>query len=391
MLLANELAVLNAARRDILFAALRTSGAATCYLFEVDENAQRYQLAACTSTVEEHPEPVALSSRSLLVRWFRANRAYLPIPDSIGVCNELDESSRRLLTNLQVCGFCPLVHNDDLIALVAVRGTAPTADGIQRLMLQSATWGSQLDHERAEYRRASLSENAARNNRLTVTGQMAASIAHEVRNPLAALRSTVQMVRDRDVRPEAQQAALDSVLSEVDRIEDVLSDMMTAGKPSRPVHEPCDLAEIVQDAAAFLRAYTRRAQQTIHISDAAQAIVLGDAYKLRQVFVNVLLNACQASTHNTAINVTVSVDSEAKTVTVLVQDHGCGVPAHQLARVFEAFYTTKHDGGGLGLAICREIIERHGGTISLGSTPGRGTTATITLPAGSDNGANPRH
>jgi signal transduction histidine kinase len=150
-----------------------------------------------------------------------------------------------------------------------------------------------------------------------------------------------------------------------------------------------DVAQWVTDAASFCRAYAHRRSQVITVRSVAAATILGDLNELRQVLVNVLLNACQASANGASIDIQTAI-AEPGHVSIVVRDEGSGMTPELMARVFEPFYSTKQDGGGLGLAISRDIILQHGGEIVLQSVVGTGTTATIRLPLGDSRGSHPR-
>jgi signal transduction histidine kinase len=138
-------------------------------------------------------------------------------------------------------------------------------------------------------------------------------------------------------------------------------------------------------------AYARSHGQIIQRGPSSRVIVLGDRHELRQVFVNVLLNACQASAPGGRINVDIGVAAGADgapLAVVTIRDSGTGIPAAVVERVFEPFFTTKADGGGLGLALCREAMYRHNGEVMLSSAEGVGTMVTIRLPAQGADGEN---
>jgi signal transduction histidine kinase len=219
---------------------------------------------------------------------------------------------------------------------------------------------------------------------LSITGQLAASIAHEVRNPLAAIRSTVQMIRDEDAAPNEHGRLLNTVIDEVDRVNDVLSHMLVLGRPHTTRQESCNVAEIADSASDFCSPYAKRRGQQIVRTGTETLWVQGDPHELRQVLVNVLLNACQASGSQAIVLVETVCElsgSEGPWAIVRVSDRGTGIPARDLPRVFEAFFSTKTDGGGLGLSLCREIVLRHNGKIEIDSTPDVGTTVTVYLPS----------
>jgi signal transduction histidine kinase len=220
---------------------------------------------------------------------------------------------------------------------------------------------------------------------------MAAGIAHEVRNPLAAVRSMVQLVRDETVPFGDRNRLLDNVVTEVDRVNRVLSGMLALGRPTAARDERTDLAALATDAVSFCQAYAKQRGEIIQASFSESLWVQGDPHELRQVLVNLLLNACQAS----EAGQTILVDGASKAelgytpqVVIRIMDSGEGMPRSVLDQAFEPFFTTKQDGGGLGLSICRDAVRRHGGSITIASELHVGTIVSVELPQ-APNASNP--
>jgi signal transduction histidine kinase len=381
MLISNEPPEPDLIRSEILANACDQLCTRNALLFELSPGGTHYRPETLPSdriAFDYHVSP-----KSLLIRWLRTNGIELLIPDRIGVFDALPPDEQAALQRMRLTACIPLVHARMLEAFVALdcESAAAHPGRLRQATLQAPAWAARLSDAKARWRARREAETSARSNRLTVTGQLAASIAHEVRNPLAAIRSTVQLVRDHEASVEDQHTLLTNVLNEVDRITLVLKHMLTSGRVRTPNYEACDLVPIADEAIQFLRGYSRPQDQRIERIGVDQLLVFGDPHELRQTLVNLLLNACQASPRGARIVIeTVRDSSHGDHAVVTVKDNGCGIPADQVTKVFEPFYSTKVDGGGLGLGICREIIERHGGRIELASQPGHGTTMTIRLP-----------
>jgi signal transduction histidine kinase len=383
-------AELEATRRRILSWALKASGATAALLFELTETDANYRIEA-----HSQPEPGSgrgLSSNGLLAKWLRINNEVLPVPDSVGIFEELSADERVTLQELSISACMPLVHERALVGIVGVVSGAgnPRLAELRESAAERRTWAAHLNESQSTRRARVLAETTARSNRLSVTGQLAASIAHEVRNPLAAIRSTVQLIRDNEVPPEDHGEFLGNVIEEVDRVSLVVTQLLSAGRLRSPNYQSFELVDVIDDAIRFLRGYTKPQEQSIERTGLASAVVHGDPYELRQVLVNLLLNACQASPAGGCIRVDCASDADHSCHVVRVSDEGVGIPNERLSQVFEPFYTTKVDGGGLGLGICRETIERHGGRVELASQLGLGTTITFHLPAGSTDATHSR-
>jgi signal transduction histidine kinase len=215
-------------------------------------------------------------------------------------------------------------------------------------------------------------------SKLATVGELAAGIAHEIRNPLAGIGAAVEVLGDNGNGEHAE--ILQEIRQQVKRLNSTLSDLLDFARFREPTLAPCDLAEIVRRTLPLIRADAQ--QHQIHIQlelPAALPPLHADAMQLQQALLNLLLNAVQAMPRGGTL--TVRACADATTVRLAVSDTGVGIAPEQQAKIFSPFYTTKHRGTGLGLAITRTIIEKHNGRITVASAPGRGATFTLELPA----------
>jgi signal transduction histidine kinase len=229
---------------------------------------------------------------------------------------------------------------------------------------------------------------AARAQQLAVAGQVAAAMAHEVRNPLTAIRSSVQYVMESPSSAPDTRELLEQVIEEVDRINRTISGMLGFSRPPEAEFADLDFMEVAEAALSLVEPHV--AHHRIILArelDGPPLPIRGDSHQLRQVLLNVLLNGCQATPIGGRLTVSrVPLVASAQMTQapshccVTVADSGCGIPAELLETVFDPFFTTKPQGSGLGLAICRAIMERHGGTVRLESRLGQGTVVFLTLP-----------
>jgi signal transduction histidine kinase len=328
-----------------------------------------------------------LSATGFAARWLRVNQVPLPVPDRIGIYDHLSAPDKEFLarTGTRLC--VPLCTKRQLVAVLCLVGAPPSGSTGLR---PPPSWAERLANGRAAAAAAERARTAERTNRLTVAGQVAAGIAHEVRNPLAAIRSSVQLLRDGDVSAPAAAQLLNGVLEEIDRVSAILGTVLAAGRASEGRRELLDLRTTAQQAVSFLRAYTRMAGVELKVVCSDQPVQgFVDPLEIRQILINLLLNACQASSRAAVVTVDVSMRFRHAEgfATFAVRDQGVGISASDLAKVFEPFFTTKVDGGGLGLAICREIAERNRWSVTLESTLGAGTTATLLIPVANGTSA----
>ena len=221
-----------------------------------------------------------------------------------------------------------------------------------------------------------------RAERLAAVGQMAAMVAHEVRNPLGTLRGQVELARER-LDPEApfrERERFTEMLDEIDRINRLTEEFLGLARDLPLDLSPVELGALAASIAQELNASTRGADSRIEaVAPPAPVLASADADKLRQAIYNLVLNAVQVGGAGTRVQIEVGADGERAHVTVA--DDGPGVPVELATTLFEPFVTARPGGSGLGLAVARRVAERHGGTLMLESPPGRrGARFSIYLP-----------
>ncbi|MBV8881237.1 MAG: HAMP domain-containing protein [Planctomycetaceae bacterium] len=231
--------------------------------------------------------------------------------------------------------------------------------------------GVELDHL-VEAMNRMLAE-VRRAERLGVMGQMAAGVAHEIRNPLSSIKMTVQMLREGAKDAEAH----DLVLREIERLELIAAELTGASQPLRK--EPVKLDTVVDDVLELMRRRLDHLGVRVERSYAPAAEVPVDVARFKRCVMNLVLNGAQAMPAGGPLRI--GVGPRNGNVRFSVTDAGPGVPAEIGAKVFEPFVTTKQDGVGLGLALTKRIIEDHGGAIGYDGAPGA-TTFWIELPRG---------
>ncbi len=228
--------------------------------------------------------------------------------------------------------------------------------------------------------RATLKQLSQR-EALVAVGEFAATLAHEVRNPLTSIRVDLQRVEERLPADSDLRTPLARALREVQRLDGTVSGALRIARSGNVALEPVDvripLDRAVEVSAA---AFERSGAREIGVEcDAEPFMVRGDEAALEQVFLNLLLNAAQALGPGGLAGV--RMHSDGRFVVVDVWDTGAGIAADRLASVFDPFYSTRPDGTGLGLAIARQVVLAHGGTITIDSQEDAGTTVSISLPA----------
>ena len=228
-----------------------------------------------------------------------------------------------------------------------------------------------------------LEETMRRAERLATVGQLAAGIAHEIRNPLASISGSIELLGQAPRASDEDKALMAIVLREIDRLNALVGELLDYANPRPPELVEFDLGELLADTLQVIR--QDRSWGAVRVRAELPdepLVVVADPSKLRQVAWNLVRNATEAITAGVG-EVIVRARAAGEQVVVEVEDDGPGIPADQLARIFDPFFTTKKRGTGLGLATCHGIVAEHGGTLTVESTPGRGSRFTMTLPRGS--------
>lgn len=218
-----------------------------------------------------------------------------------------------------------------------------------------------------------------RSEQLAAVGELAASIAHEVRNPLAGMRGAMEVLRKQPGRPDAAEV-IEEMIGQIDRLEHLVRDLLVFARPVSPRPRAFDLPDLLDRVLRYHEEAAAAAGITIERRYGGDAAPLAaDPQQLEQVVLNLVTNAVQAMERGGRL--TLGVVRNPEGLCIRVEDTGPGIPEAILDRVFQPFFTTKHRGSGLGLSIVRRIVENHGGRVSIDSQPGRGTAVSVTLPA----------
>jgi two-component system sensor histidine kinase HydH len=217
----------------------------------------------------------------------------------------------------------------------------------------------------------------ARREGLAQMGEMGAMLAHEIRNPLAGIKGYAQLI-DKKPQDERNSDFARRIVTETQRLEALVSDLLAYARSDRDSMAAVDLGEVISHAADLLR----HEAETLHLkitSQCPEALrIPGSRDGLGQVLLNLGKNAIQAMPGGGSLRITAA--GSGNSVKIEVSDTGIGISREDVPRIFEPFFTTKAKGTGLGLALCRKIVEEHGGSIIVHSAVGEGTVVSMTLP-----------
>ncbi|MBX3040644.1 MAG: ATP-binding protein, partial [Bdellovibrionaceae bacterium] len=225
-----------------------------------------------------------------------------------------------------------------------------------------------------------LEGNLRQAEKMAAVGQLAAGIAHEIRNPLSGISGSVELL-SQNATDEDDKKLMKIILREIDRLNLLISEFLDYARPEAPPVDPVDLVPVLQEVldSVSLSKGVRKETETVR-SFPIKAVIAGKSEKLKQAFLNILINSHQAMENTLRPVLEVSIAEEENQTVVRIRDNGSGMKESTLKRIFEPFHTTKTKGTGLGLAITHKILEGHGARIFVESEEGRGTEFKLVFP-----------
>jgi signal transduction histidine kinase len=328
-----------------------------------------------------------LAANGIIAQWFRANRQILFFEENTEVTDYLRDELQPFL-DLSISLACPLISMDRLIGMVFLHLSQGPLNKIQMANLQVLSRQASLAFENALLFKERLRQNERmfRAEQLAMMGQFAAGIAHELRNPLTAIRSTVQYLENEFDQDTDQRKLAHGILDEVDRLNNIVGNLLSLAQPTESNPEDVDVCQEIERCANFIE--TKAKSQNIKL----QTNIKKDLPKLRfnpaelrQVLLNVMMNGLQAMPKGGRLFIKARCLVEdsvtgSERMLIHIEDEGSGIPLNLRQKVFEPFFTTKAGGTGLGLAICNSIVKRYNGEIWIEQAEGGGTEVKISLP-----------
>jgi PAS domain S-box-containing protein len=212
---------------------------------------------------------------------------------------------------------------------------------------------------------------------LTRLGEMAAVVAHEVRNPLAGIRGALQIIATRLPADSRDRSVIGDILARLDSLNNIVQDLLLFARPRPPRADKVSLGSLIDGTIDLLKKDPNFARMEVNVQG-GDPVIEGDVEQLQAVFMNLLINAAQASGGSGQLEI--SLASRDGHCEVTVRDHGPGIPPEVRERIFEPFFTTKHRGTGLGLPTAKRVVELHKGTIEVTTPPDGGTLVRVSLP-----------
>lgn len=327
------------------------------------------------------------SQKDNLIKWLNVNRCSLNVVRQSQVVEFLSQNGRQLLVDASIQIILPLVVINRLTGVLFVgrddrrRRYSPEDESLMvSLVSQSAL---AIEYAMVYQFQENKLKRLFHADKLMTVGELAAGAAHEIRNPLAAIRSTVQYIK-RDL-PDDKQKLVDGIIEEVDRIDKIIKGLLSFSRTSELHVESLDLHNVLEQTLSLLDPELKN--HNIEVAKEYRLVdpyIQGDGAQLKQVFLNILLNSIQAMEKTGKVTIVTDLTpNREEFVTILLADTGSGIPTSALPKVFDPFYTTKETGTGIGLSISYGIVHRHGGEIEIRSSrdgEGKGTNVTINLP-----------
>jgi signal transduction histidine kinase len=271
------------------------------------------------------------------------------------------------------------VEQGDFAVRIAYKGK----DEIGRLIVSFNSMVDRLDVAKNELEQFHF-QQLERADRLASIGEMAAGIAHEIKNPLAGISAAVTIIKDDMTPDDPRGAILGEVVDQVKRLDKTVNDLLFFGKPSMPELSRVDINSILNTTLKFASQHRGgvNIERRIDLKPDLPPVYADDK-QMQQVFLNIMLNAYQAMTSGGVLGIASSlvVRDNVEYVRVDISDTGPGIPPQILEKIFTPFYTTKAQGTGLGLPICNKLVKLHKGEIRVMSNDTSGTTFTVELPA----------
>jgi signal transduction histidine kinase len=304
--------------------------------------------------------------------------------------------------NLHSLVAIPLFTKEKILGVIAADHTEPgrrltqeTLDSVMTfaqqagLAIQNASMYQELKNfsqqmeERIQKTTADLRKTEAqliRSEKLAALGQLAAGIAHEIRNPLTSINILIHSMRERLPSENFQQEDLKVIEEEIHRMNEIVDQFLRFAKPASPFLEKTDALSIFEEILQLLRPQVEKQRIRVEKEFQALPMILIDREQMKQAMLNLLLNAIQAMPGGGQLTLSGRNSEDGQWIHLSVQDSGLGISPEDIDKLFDPFFSTKEGGIGLGLSITHRIIDQHHGKIEVESTPGNGTLFTVWLP-----------
>lgn len=359
------------------------------YIFLLDENTGKFKLQN-----EAKNKPVTLTNRSRLISWLSVNEKHLIISRHPDIVSYFPPEEQEIIRQLGAELIFPLKIMNQIngtIFLGKKTDSAPFTEqelNLLSILINQATFA--IEHASLYEQQTERLKKMYRTDRLATLGELAAGAAHEIRNPLTAIRSTIQYLSKDFSADPVKSEMVTELISEVERINKIVQGLLSFARPSDLNTSDINIEQLINQTLLLVTNTLRKQNVEVEFEYFTDnTTIQGDAEQLKQVFLNIILNAIEAMGKNPpersrtliiSIEKGTPINTHSRYLIISFEDSGKGIEQKNIENVFNPFFTTKEEGTGLGLAICYGIINRHEGEIEVKSVPDKGTCINIKLP-----------
>lgn len=359
------------------------------YIFLLDENTGKFK-----QQNEAKNKPVTLTNRSRLISWLSVNEKHLIISRHPDIVSYFPPEEQEIIRQLGAELIFPLKIMNQIngtIFLGKKTDGAPFTEqelNLLSILINQATFA--IEHASLYEQQTERLKKMYRTDRLATLGELAAGAAHEIRNPLTAIRSTIQYLSKDFSADPVKSEMVTELISEVERINKIVQGLLSFARPSDLNTSDINIEQLINQTLLLVTNTLRKQNVEVEFEYFTDnTTIQGDAEQLKQVFLNIILNAVEAMGKNPpersrtliiSIEKGTPINTHSRYLIISFEDSGKGIEQKNIENVFNPFFTTKEEGTGLGLAICYGIINRHEGEIEVKSVPDKGTCINIKLP-----------
>ncbi|MDH5662758.1 MAG: ATP-binding protein, partial [Elusimicrobiota bacterium] len=368
-----------------------------------DEHTEKFRIKVGDGLRKETFDKISFAKSNYLVRWLEREkrifngeeieifrrRSESPEMDSERQ-KEIDETMDKLKeVGAVLC--IPLMVKDKLIGIFSLdnkmSGDKFTTEDLELLSTVANQASIAIENAKLYEEMRELEKNLHRADKLTALGTLASSIAHEIRNPLVSIKTFTKLAPKKFNNQDFLDKFQAIIPEELQRMETILNQLLNFGHPSQAEFCLTSVEGVIDSILSLMNTELSRSNiEVVKLYDKDVPQIMADGEQLKQVFMNIVLNAIQAMPEGGALKIITgleqdSMDSDTSAfVSIEFEDTGCGIPEGNLEDLFNPFFTTKNGGSGLGLSISHRIIREHNGHIDVKSREGEGTTFTVKLP-----------
>ena len=360
------------------------------YIFLLDWNTGKYKL----QNLQNKQPAISLPEKGRLVKWFSVNEKELIISLNPEIVNYLMPDEQVILNQLETAFIFPLFVMNRLSGMVSLgnktNGMPFSKIDTDMLSLFFNQAAFAIEHAMLYEQQTERIKKMYRTDRLATLGELAAGAAHEIRNPLTAINSSIQYLSKDYANDSAKSEMIQEILTEVERINKILQGLLSFSRPTALNKTDVNIEHLINQTLLLTKTNINKHKIEVQFEYFAENYTIkADAEQLKQVFLNIILNAIEAMKDNEPAKSRIliismesgaSIDLYSRYLIISFEDSGTGFKETEIENVFNPFFTTKEEGTGLGLAICYGIIDRHKGEIEVKNVSGKGATIQVKLP-----------